>query len=53
MPEMVNLVSFRMPEGCGLTVLPGRSILIRQKLVKNAKIEKVEFLVIFKQCLTT
>ena len=29
-------------EACGQTVLPDRSILIRQKLVKNAKIQKLK-----------
>ena len=37
---MVNLASFWKPEACGQTVLPDRSILIGQKLVKNAKIQK-------------
>ena len=31
---------FRKPEACGQTVLPDRSILVGQKLVKNAKIER-------------
>ena len=31
---------FRKSETCGQTVLPDRSILSRQKLVKTAKIEK-------------
>ena len=31
---------FEKTEGCGQTVLPDRSLLIGQKLVKNAKIEK-------------
>ena len=31
---------FWKTEACGQTVLPDRSILIGQKLVKNAKIEK-------------
>ena len=29
------------PEACGQTVLPDRSLLIGQKLVKNAKIQKL------------
>ena len=33
------LVSFWKPEACGQTVLPDRSVLIRQKLVENAKIQ--------------
>ena len=31
---------FKKPEACGQTVLPDRSVLIGQKLVKNSKIEK-------------
>ena len=34
------LASFWKPEASGLTVLPDRSFLIRQKLVENAKIKK-------------
>ena len=34
---------FWKPETCGQTVLPDRSILIGQKLVKNTKIEPVNF----------
>ena len=37
---MVNLASFWKPEACGQTELPDRSVLIGQKLVENAKIEK-------------
>ena len=40
MPKMVKLTSFWKPEACGQTVLPDRSILIGQKLVENARIEK-------------
>ena len=38
----------------GQTVLPDRSFLIRQKLVKSAKIKKINatYLVIFKHCAT-
>ena len=32
--------SFWKPEACGQTVLPDRSLLIGQKLVENAKIQK-------------
>ena len=39
---MVNLASFLKSEACGQTVLPDRSILIGQKLVENAKIEKLK-----------
>ena len=31
---------FGKPKACGQTVLPDRSVLIGQKLVENAKIEK-------------
>ena len=31
---------FLKPEACGQTVLPDRSVLIGQKLVENAKIQK-------------
>ena len=34
------LASFWKPEACGQTVLPDRSLLIGQKLVENAKIQK-------------
>ena len=37
---MVNLASFWKPEACGQTVLPDRSVLIGQKWVENAKIQK-------------
>ena len=37
---MVILASFWKPEACGQTELPDRSVLIGQKLVENAKIEK-------------
>ena len=40
MPKMVNLAKFVKSKGCGQTVLPDRSILIGQKLVENAKIDK-------------
>ena len=40
MPKLLNLSSFGKREACGQTVLPDRSILIGQKLVKNVKIEK-------------
>ena len=33
---------FENPEACGQTVLPDKSLLIGQKSVKNAKIEKVK-----------
>ena len=36
-------MSFWKPEACGQTVLPDKSILIEQKLVKNAKIEKFKW----------
>ena len=43
MPKMVNLTSFWKPEVFGQTALPDRSILIGQKLVENAKIEKIKW----------
>ena len=42
------LASCLKPEACGQTVLPDRLILIGQKLVEKAKIQK--FCVIFNQC---
>ena len=36
------LASFWNPEACGQTVLPDGSILMRQKLMENAKIEKFQ-----------
>ena len=39
---MANLASFWKPEACGQTVLPDRSVLIGQKLVRNAKIKKLK-----------
>ena len=40
---MDDLASFWKPEACGQTVLPDRSIFIGQKLMENAKIEKLNF----------
>ena len=40
MPKMSILASFWKPEYCSQIVLLDRSLLIEQKLVKNAKIEK-------------
>ena len=40
MTKMVNFGYFWKPEACGQTVLPDRSVLIGQKLVENAKIQK-------------
>ena len=37
---MVHIGAFLKPEACGQTVLPDRSILIGQKLVENARIQK-------------
>ena len=37
---MIIVLSQFKPETCGQTVLPDRSILIGQKLVENAKIQK-------------
>ena len=39
---MSNLASFWRPEAGDETVLPDMSILIGQKFVENAKIEKIE-----------
>ena len=49
---MVHFGEFLKTVACGQTVLPDRSVLIEQKLVENAKIEKSNetFWVIFKQC---
>ena len=47
------LTSFRKSEACGQTVLPDRSLIIGQKIVENAKIQKnsnATFWVIFKHC---
>ena len=43
MPNKVNLAIFWKPEFCSQTVLPDRSILLGQKLVENAKSEKLKF----------
>ena len=40
MPKWSILSSFWKPEAYGQTELPDRSVLIGQKLVENAKIEK-------------
>ena len=50
--KIVNLSSFWKTEACSKTVLPDRSILIGQKLVKNAKFKnsKATFWVVFKHC---
>ena len=40
MPKMVHFDEFLKTEACGQTVLPDRSVLIGQKLVENAKIQK-------------
>ena len=42
MPKWSILASFWKPEACGQTVLPDRSVLIGQKLVENAKIQKIK-----------
>ena len=39
---MVNFGDFWKPEACGQTVLPDMSHLIGQKLLENAKIEKLK-----------
>ena len=40
---MDNLESFRKPEACSQKMLSNRSISIRQKLMENAKIEKLKY----------
>ena len=42
MPKMVASVEFLKPEACSQTVLPDKSLLIGQKLLENAKIEKLK-----------
>ena len=37
---MFHFGKFLKPEACGQTVLPDRSVLIGQKMVENAKIQK-------------
>ena len=37
------MASFWKPEACGQTVLPDRSILLGQKLLENAKIQKFKW----------
>ena len=39
---MVQFGSFGKPKACGQTELPDRSISIGQKLVENAKIERLK-----------
>ena len=41
--QKLILASFWKPEACGQTVLPDRSVLIGQKLLKNAKIQMRHF----------
>ena len=43
MPKLVNFGSVWKPEACGQTVLPDRSLLMRQKLMENAKIQMRHF----------
>ena len=40
MPKMVHFGEFLNSKACSQTVLPDRSVLIRQKLVEVAKIQK-------------
>ena len=42
MPKIVHFGEFLKIEAYGQTVLPDRSLLIRQKVVENAKVEKIE-----------
>ena len=46
MPKNVNLANFWKSKACGQTVLPDSSILIGQKLAENAKIEKLECVIL-------
>ena len=39
---MVNFASFSKRKACDQTVLPDRSILVGQKLVENAQIQKIQ-----------
>ena len=50
MPKMANLAFFGKPEACGQTVLPDRSLLIGQIMVKMPKLKtsNATFGVIFK-----
>jgi len=43
MPKLLNLASFWKRKACGQTVLPDMSSLKGQKLVENAKIEKLKW----------
>ena len=43
MPKMVLFGEFLKTEACGQTVLPDKSVLIGQKLVKNVKIQMGHF----------
>ena len=43
MPKIVDFASFWKYEACGQTVLPDLSVLICQKLVKNAKIRSFKW----------
>ena len=40
--KMLNLTSFWKPKAFGQTELPDRSVLIGQKLVESAKIQKLK-----------
>ena len=44
--QIVNLASFKWIEACGQLVLPDSSILIGEKLVENAKIEKLKWYIL-------
>ena len=43
MPKSSVLATFWKPQACGQTVLPDRALIIRQKMVKNAKIQKLKW----------
>ena len=42
MANRVDLGKFWKPKDFGQTVLPDRSLLIRQKVVENAKVQKLK-----------
>ena len=46
MPKFGLRRVFEKPEACGQTVLPDRSVLIGQKMVENAKIQKFKCVIL-------
>ena len=53
MPKRSILASFWKPEACGQTVLPDRSVFIRQELVENDKIQKFKCDILSNELLST